>query len=105
MPTTKSEQQVARDIGARKAQPGSGSPWGFKGDVRLRGIVRVQDKETSKKSYSLKLDDWLEIEGQALLSSEMPTMTINFSSHNVKVAVIDYQDWLEYVKWRADKDA
>jgi hypothetical protein len=59
----------------------------------------VQDKETSKKSYSLKVADWEEIEEQALQASEMPTMTINFHKHGVRLAVIDYQDWLEYVQW------
>ena len=95
----KSEIQVAKDIGARKPQPGSGSPWGFKGDVRLRDVIRVQDKETSKKSYSLKVSDWEEIEEQALQASEMPAMTIHYKSHDVRLAVVDYQDFLEYVKW------
>lgn len=95
----RSEEQVAKDIGARKPQPGSGAPWGFKGDVRLRGVVRVQDKETAKKSYSLKVDDWLEIEEQALRAGEVPTVTVNFYKQDVKLAVIDYRDWLMYVEW------
>jgi hypothetical protein len=59
----------------------------------------VQDKETSKKSYSLKLDDWLEIEEQALKAGETPVVTVNFHKHDVRLAVIDYRDWLEYVEW------
>ena len=67
--------------------------------MRLRGVVRVQDKETAKKSYSLKVDDWLEIEEQALRAGEVPTVTVNFYKQDVKLAVIDYRDWLMYVEW------
>ena len=59
----------------------------------------MQDKETSKKSYSLKLDDWREIEEQALGASETPSITINFYKEGVRLAVIDYQDWLAFVEW------
>jgi len=93
-----SEIKVAKDIGAGKPQPGSGAPWGYKGDVRLHGVVRVQDKETSKKSYPIKVEDWLEIEEQALKTSEIPSFTINFSKHKIRLAVISYEDWLEFVE-------
>ena len=101
----RTEAQIAKDIGARRPQPGSGAPAGFKGDVRLRGVVRVQDKETAKRSYSLKVDEWREIEEQALRTGEKPAMVVTFSSDDLRLAVVEYEEWVEYIKWLGGKSS
>jgi hypothetical protein len=104
-----SEKHIARGIGGR-AQPGSGAPWGYKEDVRLAGVVRVQDKETDvegrrTRSISVKLDDWESVEEQALLAGETPSMVISWKRAGVKLAIIDYDDWLRFVNMlKEEKD-
>ena len=56
-----------------------GSGCGFeKGDVRVKGIMRVENKCTQKKSFSLKIEMLSKIENAALSSGEIPAMEIEF---------------------------
>lgn len=61
------EERVAERLGGRRT-PGSGSGWTTKNDVKTDD-VSLEVKYTDKKSYSLKLDDLLKAERQALLDS------------------------------------
>lgn len=63
--STKQENALGKRIGGRRT-PGSGSGWVTKNDVKTSD-VSVEVKFTDKKSYSLKEDDLLKAERQALL--------------------------------------
>jgi hypothetical protein len=59
------EERVARDYGGRR-NPGSGSGWVHKNDVRAHGYS-FELKTTTKTSYTLRLQDLLDAEANALL--------------------------------------
>jgi hypothetical protein len=76
-------------------KPVKGSGCGFeKGDVRVKGIMRVENKCTQNKSFSLKREMLDKIEQAALNSGEVPAMEIEFiddrgnSLHKVAVVPV-----------------
>lgn len=92
------ERRIAEDVGGRE-QPGSGSSWSAKGDVRKMGELRVEAKTTSAKTFILKLRDILKIRDEALSGGmEDWAMQVEFQGElgrNRKVAVIDWDRFLE----------
>lgn len=79
----KLEQKHARSVGGRP-QAGSGSSWRAEGDVRSPGYLD-EHKFTTKRSYTLKLDDWLQIRDQALRDGREPRFVIEFPDVDVKL--------------------
>lgn len=73
----KQEKELATRLGGRKT-PASGSK-GEKGDVRVRGILRIEAKTTKHKSFSVTLDMIEQIEDAALCSDELPCIVIEFN--------------------------
>lgn len=59
------EHRIAGELGGQ-VTPGSGSGWVTKNDVKTQD-VSYEIKYTDKKSYSLRRDDLLKAERQALL--------------------------------------
>lgn len=86
----KQEKELATRLGGRQTAA-SGSK-DEKGDVRLKGIIRVEAKTTMHKSFSVTLEMIKQIEDAALASDEMPVIVIEFNDsrgHKVKeVAVV-----------------
>lgn len=72
----KQEQQLAQRITGRTIK-GSGSG-DEKGDVRLKGVVRVEAKTTQKKSFSVTRDMVEKIEAAALAAGELPAIVVEF---------------------------
>ena len=72
------ERKTAAGIGAKR-QPASGSLTGYKGDSRLLGVVRVEDKFTFNKSYPLKQADLAKIRGECSYG-EIPAFKIDFKT-------------------------
>lgn len=70
------EKALALRVGGR-VTPGSGNG-SIKGDVRKRGVVRIEAKTTKSKSFSVTLDMIRKIEDAALPSNEMPMLVIEF---------------------------
>lgn len=70
------EKSLAKRIGGN-VTPGSGNG-SIKGDVRKRGIVRIEAKTTKRRSFSVTLDMIDKIESAALPSGEMPVLVIEF---------------------------
>lgn len=65
-----------RELVARLTpRSGAGS---VKGDIRLKGIVRVEAKTTSKNSFSVTKKMLDQIEDAALATGEMPAIVIEF---------------------------
>lgn len=73
----KQEAETAKVLGGRvTAASGSKSE---KGDVRVRGVVRVENKTTQNKSFSVTLSMVEAIEEAALSSNEIPIIVIEFN--------------------------
>lgn len=83
----KQEKEIAGRIGG-KITPASGSRE-VKGDVRLKGIVRVEAKTTRNKSFSVTLDMIQKIEDAAISAGEMPVLIVEFTDgYGRKVAEV-----------------
>lgn len=101
------EKRAAARYGAKK-QPGSGSLGGAKGDIIDPGNLRGECKETTNKSYSLKLADLMKIEKEAG-GFETPLFEIQFQGvHPYKTYAVlpaqTYASLLEELKTlREDK--
>lgn len=70
------EQDLAEELGAR-VQPNSGAMTGSKGDVRKKGVFRLEAKFTHAESFSLQLDDLHKIAGECA-GFEKPLVVIDF---------------------------
>lgn len=73
----KQEKEIAGKLGGRRTAA-SGSK-DEKGDVRLRGVLRLEAKTTKNKSFSVTLEMVRQIEEAALASAEMPVIVIEFN--------------------------
>jgi len=72
----KQERELATRLGgSRTLASGSGDE---KGDVRLRGVLRIEAKTTKHKSFSVTLDMIKQIEEAALSGGEMPVIVVEF---------------------------
>lgn len=72
----KQEKEVAERIGGRLVRA-SGSKH-EKGDCRKRGVVRVECKTTSSKSFSVTLAMLNKLETAAAISGEFPVLVVEF---------------------------
>lgn len=72
----KMEKQLARRTGG-KLVPGSGSGY-QKGDVRVKGVARIEAKTTKNKSFSVTRKMIGKIEEAALPNGELPVMVVEF---------------------------
>lgn len=73
----KQEKELAEKLGARRtAASGSRDE---KGDVRLRGVLRLEAKTTKHRSFSVTLDMVNAIEEAALSCTEIPIIAIEFN--------------------------
>ena len=79
----KQEKVLAKRLGAKRVS-GSGSGT-EKGDVRKRGIVRVECKNTVHSSFSITFNMLDKIENAALMSDELPVIQIDFIDLGGKV--------------------
>ena len=78
----KQELQIAGQFDGR-TQPGSGAmPWA-KGDVRKKGVFRIEAKFTEAKSYSLKLEDLEKIEAECE-GAEKPIFIIDYLENGTR---------------------
>lgn len=78
----KQEKELATRIGGRRT-PASGA-LSEKGDVRKKGVIRIEAKTTKHKSFSVSLDMIRKIEDAALPCDEMPIIVIEFITENGK---------------------
>lgn len=73
----KQEQEIADRIGGRRTAASGARE--EKGDVRLRGVVRVEAKTTKHKSFSVTLDMIEKLENAALPCGELPVILVEFN--------------------------
>ena len=74
--TPKQEKATAKRVGGRRIA-WSGSK-GEKGDVRVERVIRIETKNTTKKSFSVTREMVEKIETAALMSGEAPAIEIEF---------------------------
>lgn len=72
----KQEKQLAQRFKGSQI-PGSGSSY-QKGDVRVKGITRVEAKTTKHKSFSVTRDMIEKISDAGALHNEVPVMVVEF---------------------------
>lgn len=73
----KQEASLAKTLGGR-VTPGSGNK-DVKGDVRIRGMARIEAKTTSNKSFSVTREIINKIETTAVNAGEMPVIVVEFT--------------------------
>lgn len=72
----KMEKAIAARLGGLRVK-GSGSG-AEKGDVRIKGVLRIEAKCTTRKSFTVTRDMIDKIEMAALASGELPAIEIEF---------------------------
>ena len=78
----KQEREIAIRVGGSVTRgSGCGS---VKGDVRLRGVCRIEAKTTKHKSFSVTREMVEKIEDAALPSGELPAIVIEFIDNTGK---------------------
>ena len=82
----KQEKELAQRLGGRRV-PGSGCGL-QKGDVRVKGVVRVEAKTTARSSFSVTAELLDKIESAALGAGEIPAMVIELEGGKREVAVL-----------------
>lgn len=97
------EKRIAEDLGG-KVQKASGATDFAKGDVRAKDLL-IEAKTTGQKSYRVDVGEITKIQAEALeRGASNWAMQIEFQGqlgHNKKVAVIDWQTFLDL---RANSD-
>jgi hypothetical protein len=92
------ERDIAEELGAR-VQPASGAMPGAKGDLRKKGVFRLEAKFTKATSFSLRLEDLEKIAGECG-NFEKPIVVIDFLEQGTsklrdRYAVLNFQDMKE----------
>jgi Holliday junction resolvase len=80
----KAERERAKMIGGEVVR-GSGSGKWEKGDVRKRGVLRLEHKTTDNKSFRVTREMINKIEAAALSGDEMPVIEVEFNDDGKKV--------------------
>ncbi len=73
----KQESEITKLVKGRKV-PASGAKH-TKGDVRLKGVARIECKTTKNKSFSVTLEMAEKLEHEAALAGEVPIFVIEFN--------------------------
>lgn len=80
------EKETATRIGG-KPTPRSGAGV-VKGDVRVRGVVRVENKTTEHKSFSVTVEHIAKLEAAVASVTEIPMMQIELDGGRVSFVLI-----------------
>ncbi len=73
----KQENRAAKRLQGAVVKRSGAGPY-TKGDIRIKGIMRLETKCTAKKSFSVTLDMLTKIEEASLPSGEIPAIEIVF---------------------------
>jgi hypothetical protein len=82
----KQEKETAVRVGGKQT-PRSGAGT-IKGDVRVRGVVRIENKTTEHKSFSVTTEHIAKLEAAVASGTEIPMMQIELDSGRVSFVVI-----------------
>lgn len=87
----KEERRLARRRGGVR-QPGSGSGWRRRNDVREATILWEQ-KTTGNRQYTIKEDDWENLRKNALLEGLIPMLHITLGAKKRRLIVLEEGDF------------
>lgn len=73
----KQESEIAKLVKGRKVAASGAKD--VKGDVRIKGLARIECKTTKNKSFSVTLDMIEKLEEAATLTGELPIFVIEFN--------------------------
>jgi Holliday junction resolvase len=76
----KQEKELAKRVGGKRT-PASGAG-SVKGDVRRKGVLRLEAKTTKHASFTVTLDMIQKIEEAAAMSNELPVIIVEFNDGN-----------------------
>ena len=85
------ERRAAKDYKG-SVTPGSGNGWKQKADVHSDNLL-IECKTTTKKSYTLKEEDFTKLYYQSVIENKIPVFEIEFESGRTLV-VLDKNDFL-----------
>ncbi len=85
------ETETAKRLGGKQVK-GSGSGY-QKGDVRVRGIARIECKTTKHKSFSVTLADVEKIEAATFGACELPVIEVELDNQCKRAKVVVLPAW------------
>ncbi len=88
------EKRTAKTYGGRQTL--NSGAMSDKGDVKVEGVLRIEDKTTRARSYVLKLEDLQKV-ARAANGDEMPVMKVSFEDDLRKQYVIIPEAWFAYL--------
>lgn len=107
----KQERDLANTIGG-KQQKGSGSQLHAKGDVRKKGVFRVECKSTTAQSFSMKREILDKISSECL-GMERPALDVLFLNDKtlreedrwVAIPFLHFEEYVDYVTSKNQRSA
>lgn len=90
----KKEKKDAKDFEGRRVK-GSGNWWSQPGDVKTKFFV-IQSKQTDKKSYSIKLADWLKLCEEASFEGKLPVFSVDIQGQ--ELVILGKDEFLNILK-------
>lgn len=98
------EEETARALGGHR-QTGSGARPGYKGDGRVMGRFRIENKFTTAKEFRLKLAELRKIRAECS-GQEVPVFDVQFKDKDT-LKLIDHWVLVPWNEWerRANADA
>jgi hypothetical protein len=91
----KQEARLAKDLIGGRAQIASGALDYWDNDVCSDAFL-MEAKYTEAKSYSIKVKYWDETEKNAFSIGKLPVLVIEFDPQRKGLAVIRYEDFIEF---------
>ena len=68
----------------------------MKGDSKSK-IFLIENKTTAQKNYTIKALVWDKIEKEALLSSRIPLLSIQFGEKQKELVILDKNDFISLI--------
>lgn len=87
----KKEKKDSELFGAKRS-PRSGGLWFSKGDSKSAKYL-IENKTTSKESFSISVKLWEKIEREALLNQRMPILSLEMGKKNIELVVLSINDF------------
>jgi hypothetical protein len=97
----KAEYKDVTDMGGKPTKA-SGRTWGDKADSKT-GEWLVETKYTDSKSYSISINNWDKLEGQAMMSFRKPVLSLHFKD-DFNVVILNKDDFLDLINEKKETE-
>ncbi|GGN51473.1 hypothetical protein GCM10011349_24060 [Novosphingobium indicum] len=81
------EKMIADRIGGKRTKSSGAEPF-EKGDVRIKGLVRIEAKTTSSSSFRVTTTMIDTIQGHAVQAGELPIIEVELAGGSHHVAIL-----------------